>query len=45
MIEARSLARQDGRKTAVDGVTFTVHPGQVTGFLGPNGAGNTTCWV
>jgi ABC-2 type transport system ATP-binding protein len=28
--------------TAVDGLTFTVEPGQVTGFLGPNGAGKTT---
>jgi ABC-2 type transport system ATP-binding protein len=27
---------------AVDGLTFTVAPGQVTGFLGPNGAGKTT---
>src|SRR5262249_34427701 len=26
----------------VDGISFTVRPGQVTGFLGPNGAGKST---
>jgi len=41
-------ARQDrqtkryGDKLAVDALTFTVHPGVVTGFLGPNGAGKST---
>ena len=29
-------------KAAVDHLTFTVGPGQVTGFLGPNGAGKST---
>ncbi|GAA3598424.1 ABC transporter ATP-binding protein [Klugiella xanthotipulae] len=42
MIEARSLTKRYGTKTAVDGVTFTVRPGKVTGFLGPNGAGKST---
>jgi ABC-2 type transport system ATP-binding protein len=42
MIEARSLSKRYGSKTAVDDVTFTVHPGKVTGFLGPNGAGKST---
>ena len=27
---------------AVDGLSFTVQPGRVTGFLGPNGSGKTT---
>jgi len=27
---------------ALDGVTFTAHPGQVTGLFGPNGSGKTT---
>ncbi|MGO4120482.1 ABC transporter ATP-binding protein [Arthrobacter sp. YAF16] len=42
MIEAFGLTKTYGKRTAVDGVTFTVRPGQVTGFLGPNGAGKTT---
>lgn len=42
MIEATDLAKHYGEKTAVAGVTFTVKPGQVTGFLGPNGAGKST---
>nr|WP_246406223.1 ATP-binding cassette domain-containing protein [Modestobacter versicolor] len=29
-------------RTAVDGLTVTVRPGRVTGFLGPNGSGKTT---
>lgn len=42
MIEIRELTKRYGDKTAVDGLTFTVQPGQVTGFLGPNGAGKST---
>jgi ABC-2 type transport system ATP-binding protein len=42
MIEAQGLTKRYGSKTAVDDVTFTVHPGKVTGFLGPNGAGKST---
>ncbi len=42
MIEAHGLTKRYGDKTAVDGLTFTVHPGIVTGFLGPNGAGKST---
>ena len=42
MIEAQGLTKRYGKKTAVDDVTFTVHPGKVTGFLGPNGAGKST---
>ncbi len=42
MIEARSLTKRYGEKTAVDDLTFTVRPGIVTGFLGPNGAGKST---
>jgi ABC-2 type transport system ATP-binding protein len=42
MIEARGLTKRYGDKTAVDDVSFTVHPGVVTGFLGPNGAGKST---
>ncbi|KTR86910.1 ABC transporter ATP-binding protein [Leucobacter chromiiresistens] len=42
MIEARGLTKHYGSKTAVDDVTFSIKPGQVTGFLGPNGAGKST---
>ena len=42
MIEAQSLTKRYGAKTAVDGVTFSAQPGKVTGFLGPNGAGKST---
>ncbi|WP_066041518.1 ABC transporter ATP-binding protein [Herbiconiux solani] len=42
MIEATSLTKRYGAKTAVDTVSFTVRPGHVTGFLGPNGAGKST---
>ncbi|MFG6201601.1 ABC transporter ATP-binding protein [Nonomuraea sp. JJY05] len=42
MIEITGLTKHYGNKTAVDGLTFSVHPGRVTGFLGPNGAGKST---
>ena len=42
MIAVESLVKRYGDTTAVDGMTFTVHPGRVTGFLGPNGAGKST---
>ncbi|MEU8348636.1 ATP-binding cassette domain-containing protein [Streptomyces sp. NPDC048845] len=42
MIEAEELTKRYGRTTAVSGLTFSVRPGQVTGFLGPNGAGKST---
>jgi ABC-2 type transport system ATP-binding protein len=42
VIEVRGLTKRYGEKTAVDGLTFAVRPGVVTGFLGPNGAGKST---
>ena len=42
MIEARGLVKRYGGTAAVDDLSFTIRPGQVTGFLGPNGAGKTT---
>src|SRR5690348_7810242 len=42
MIEARNLTKDYGEKCAVDGLSFTVQPGIVTGFLGPNGSGKST---
>jgi len=40
--DATALVREfqiAGSKRAVDGLSFTVQPGIVTGFLGPNGSG------
>jgi ABC-2 type transport system ATP-binding protein len=42
MIEATQLTKRYGAKTAVDGLSFSVRPGVVTGFLGPNGSGKST---
>ena len=42
MIEATGLTKRYGATCAVDDLSFTVLPGQVTGFLGPNGAGKST---
>ena len=42
MIEVQALTKRYGEKTAVDDLTFSVRPGTVTGFLGPNGAGEST---
>ena len=42
MISAHGLTKDFGDKRAVDGLTFEVKPGIVTGFLGPNGAGKST---
>ena len=39
MIEVCELTKRYGSAVAVDGLSFAVHPGRVTGFLGPNGAG------
>jgi ABC-2 type transport system ATP-binding protein len=38
----RGLTKEYGRVRAVDGLTFDVEAGKVTGFLGPNGAGKST---
>jgi ABC-2 type transport system ATP-binding protein len=42
MIKASGLSKRYGTTLAVDDLSFTVPPGQVTGFLGPNGAGKST---
>jgi ABC-2 type transport system ATP-binding protein len=42
MIEVERLTKRYGSTLAVDDLSFTVHPGRVTGFLGPNGAGKST---
>jgi ABC-type transporter Mla maintaining outer membrane lipid asymmetry ATPase subunit MlaF len=42
IVEAHELTKRYGRKLAVDHLSFTVQPGKVTGFLGPNRAGKST---
>ncbi len=39
---AEGLKKKYGSRQVVDGVGFTVKPGEVVGLLGPNGAGKTT---
>jgi ABC-2 type transport system ATP-binding protein len=42
VIEVVDLRKRYRKATAVDGLTFNVRDGRITGFLGPNGAGKTT---
>jgi ABC-2 type transport system ATP-binding protein len=42
MIVVTELRKRYGPVQALDGMTFSVRPGQVTGFVGPNGAGKST---
>jgi len=41
-IEVDGLRKRFGPTVALDGITFSVPPGRVTGFVGPNGAGKST---
>ncbi|WP_027342369.1 ABC transporter ATP-binding protein [Hamadaea tsunoensis] len=41
-IDVRAVQKRYRGTVAVDGLTFTVSPGEVTGFIGPNGAGKST---
>src|SRR5437660_2802084 len=42
MLEVRELTKRYHSIPAVDGVSFTIKPGEVSGYLGPNGSGKTT---
>ena len=42
MLDVRGLTKKYRNRAVVDHVTFTVPPGQVTGYLGPNGSGKST---
>lgn len=42
ILQARDLVKRFGAATAVDGVSFSIDPGESFGFLGPNGAGKTS---
>jgi ABC-2 type transport system ATP-binding protein len=42
MIELEQVSKSYGLKTAVDGLSLRIEPGELFAFLGPNGAGKTT---
>jgi len=42
VLEARDVVREFGGVRAVDGVSFSVRKGTLTGLIGPNGAGKST---
>jgi ABC-2 type transport system ATP-binding protein len=42
MLEVRDLTKRFGGQTVVDHVSFTMRPGEITGYLGPNGSGKST---
>src|SRR5215813_11848422 len=42
MLEVRALTKKYRNRAVVDRVSFTVPPGEVTGYLGPNGSGKST---
>jgi ABC-2 type transport system ATP-binding protein len=42
LVSVDRLTKTFGKFTAVDDVSFVVHPGEIAGLVGPNGAGKTT---
>jgi ABC-2 type transport system ATP-binding protein len=42
LIDVEGLSKRFGKTQAVDGLSFRVESGTITGFLGPNGAGKST---
>ena len=41
-LEVKSLTKRYGSTVAVEDVTFAIEPGEIFGYLGPNGSGKTT---
>lgn len=42
MLDVKNITKLFGQQRALDGITFSVHPGEIVGLLGPNGAGKST---
>ena len=42
VIAAKGLTKRYGKRTAVDGIDFTIPAGRIVGLIGPNGSGKTT---
>ena len=42
MIQIENVTKRYGDQVALDGISFTVHKGEILAFLGPNGAGKST---
>lgn len=42
IVTVTNLSKRYGDFAAVNGITFSIHRGEIFGFLGPNGAGKTT---
>src|SRR5688572_16654173 len=42
MLELRNLRKEYGPLVAVEGISFSLEPGDIFGFIGSNGAGKTT---
>ena len=42
VVQVQNVAKHFGAIHAVDGITLSVHQGEIYGLLGPNGSGKTT---